>query len=134
LANLSDARGKFEIYNSPLSETAVLGFEYGFSTALPEALVLWEAQFGDFVNVAQPIIDQFIASDRAKWRQDSSGGASPPARLRGAGSGAFECPARKVSAALRRRQHASCISIDAGAVLSHHQTAGVNEAKAPARF
>ena len=72
LANLSDARGKFEIYNSPLSETAVLGFEYGFSTALPEALVLWEAQFGDFVNVAQPIIDQFIASDRAKWRQDSS--------------------------------------------------------------
>jgi len=72
LANLSDARGKFEIYNSPLSETAVLGFEYGFSTAMPDALVLWEAQFGDFVNVAQPIIDQFIASDRAKWRQDSS--------------------------------------------------------------
>ena len=72
LAHLSDARGKFEIYNSPLSETSVLGFEYGFSTAMPEALVLWEAQFGDFVNVAQPIIDQFIASDRAKWGQDSS--------------------------------------------------------------
>ncbi|HEY4953887.1 MAG TPA: hypothetical protein VII02_03280, partial [Gemmatimonadaceae bacterium] len=46
-------------------------FEYGFSTAMPDALVLWEAQFGDFVNVAQPIIDQFIASDRAKWGQDS---------------------------------------------------------------
>jgi 2-oxoglutarate dehydrogenase E1 component len=72
LAHLSDARGRFEIFNSPLSETAVLGFEYGFSTAMPEALVLWEAQFGDFVNVAQPIIDQFIASDRAKWGQDSS--------------------------------------------------------------
>ena len=72
LANLSDARGKFEVYNSPLSETAVLGFEYGFSTAMPDALVLWEAQFGDFVNVAQPIIDQFIASDGAKWGQDSS--------------------------------------------------------------
>jgi 2-oxoglutarate dehydrogenase E1 component len=72
LANLSDARGKFEIYNSPLSETAVLGFEYGFSTAMLGALVLWEAQFGDFVNVAQPIIDQFIASDGAKWGQDSS--------------------------------------------------------------
>lgn len=71
LAHLSQARGKFEIYNSPLSETAVLGFEYGFSTAMPDALVLWEAQFGDFVNVAQPIIDQFIASDRAKWGQDS---------------------------------------------------------------
>jgi 2-oxoglutarate dehydrogenase E1 component len=72
LANLPDAKGRFEIYNSPLSETAVLGFEYGFSTAMPEVLVLWEAQFGDFVNVAQPIIDQFIASDRAKWGQDSS--------------------------------------------------------------
>ena len=72
LQHLPDARGTFEIYNSPLSETAVLGFEYGFSTAKRGALVLWEAQFGDFVNVAQPIIDQFIASDRAKWKQDSS--------------------------------------------------------------
>ncbi|HEU4747601.1 MAG TPA: 2-oxoglutarate dehydrogenase E1 component, partial [Gemmatimonadaceae bacterium] len=68
----ADSHGSFEIYNSPLSETAVLGFEYGYSTAAPETLVLWEAQFGDFVNVAQPIIDQFIAADRAKWGQDSS--------------------------------------------------------------
>ena len=67
-----ESPGTFEIYNSPLSETAVLGFEYGYSTALDEALVLWEAQYGDFVNVAQPIIDQFIAADRAKWGQDSS--------------------------------------------------------------
>ncbi|MFN2637233.1 MAG: 2-oxoglutarate dehydrogenase E1 component [Gemmatimonadaceae bacterium] len=67
-----DAEGKFEIYNSPLSETAVLGFEYGYSTAAEDTLVLWEAQYGDFVNVAQPIIDQFIAADRAKWGQDSS--------------------------------------------------------------
>jgi 2-oxoglutarate dehydrogenase E1 component len=72
LASLPQSKAPFEIYNSPLSETAALGFEYGFSTALPGALVLWEAQFGDFVNVAQPIIDQFIASDRAKWAQDSS--------------------------------------------------------------
>jgi 2-oxoglutarate dehydrogenase E1 component len=72
LQHISNARGRFEIYNSPLSETAVLGFEYGFSTATRNALVLWEAQFGDFVNVAQPIIDQFIVSDRAKWGQDSS--------------------------------------------------------------
>jgi 2-oxoglutarate dehydrogenase E1 component len=71
LQHLPQAQGAFEIYNSPLSETAVLGFEYGFSTAADEALVLWEAQFGDFVNVAQPIIDQFIAADRAKWGQDS---------------------------------------------------------------
>jgi 2-oxoglutarate dehydrogenase E1 component len=72
LQHLPDARGTFEVYNSPLSETAVLGFEYGFSTATENALVLWEAQFGDFVNVAQPIIDQFIVSDRAKWGQSSS--------------------------------------------------------------
>lgn len=71
LQHLSDARAEFEIYNSPLSETAVLGFEYGFSSASRRSLVLWEAQFGDFVNVAQPIIDQFIVSDRAKWGQDS---------------------------------------------------------------
>jgi len=62
---------EFEVYNSPLSETAALGFEYGFSTAAPDALVLWEAQYGDFGNVAQPIIDQFIVADRAKWGQDS---------------------------------------------------------------
>jgi len=72
LQHLPEATGNFEVYNSPLSETAVLGFEYGFSTAQSDALVLWEAQFGDFVNVAQPIIDQFIVSDRAKWGQDSS--------------------------------------------------------------
>jgi len=71
LADLPQSRGTFEIYNSPLSETAVMGFEYGFSTAAPKDLVLWEAQYGDFVNVAQPIIDQFISADRAKWGQRS---------------------------------------------------------------
>ena len=71
LAALPQATAGFEVYNSPLSETAVMGFEYGFSTAAPRDLVLWEAQYGDFVNVAQPIIDQFISSDRAKWGQRS---------------------------------------------------------------
>jgi 2-oxoglutarate dehydrogenase E1 component len=71
LANLPQAKGAFEIYNSALSETAVMGFEYGFSTAALDELVLWEAQFGDFANVAQTIIDQFVAADRAKWGQDS---------------------------------------------------------------
>ncbi|HET8770684.1 MAG TPA: 2-oxoglutarate dehydrogenase E1 component [Gemmatimonadaceae bacterium] len=71
LANLPGVGSSFEIYNSSLSETAVLGFEYGFSVAAPDALTLWEAQFGDFANVAQPVIDQFITADRAKWAQDS---------------------------------------------------------------
>jgi 2-oxoglutarate dehydrogenase E1 component len=71
LAHLPGASAAFEVYNSALSELAVLGFEYGYSTAAPDTLVLWEAQFGDFVNCAQPIIDQFIVADRAKWGQDS---------------------------------------------------------------
>jgi len=67
LAHLGPAR--FEVYNSPLTETAVLGFEYGYDVAADPGLVLWEAQFGDFVNVAQVIIDQFITSGQAKWGQ-----------------------------------------------------------------
>ena len=72
LQHLSAARASFAIFNSPLSESAALGFEYGYSVQAPDALVLWEAQYGDFANVAQVIIDQFISSARAKWRQQSS--------------------------------------------------------------
>jgi len=68
---LSTSKASFEVYNSPLSEYACLGFEYGYAGALPDALVLWEAQFGDFNNGAQIIIDQFIAAGRAKWGESS---------------------------------------------------------------
>jgi 2-oxoglutarate dehydrogenase E1 component len=67
LAHLSETQGRFDVYNTLLSEAAVLGFEYGYSRDYPEALVLWEAQFGDFANGAQIIIDQFIAASEAKW-------------------------------------------------------------------
>ena len=69
IQNLPDAKAPMELHNSPLSEIACLGFEYGYSAASPDSLVLWEAQFGDFGNSAQVIIDSFIVSAEAKWGQ-----------------------------------------------------------------
>jgi len=71
LAALPQARASFEVHNSPLSEMAVVGFEYGYSVFDPDVLVIWEAQFGDFVNGAQVMIDQFLAASYQKWEQTS---------------------------------------------------------------
>ena len=71
IRHLDGVRAAFEVFNSPLSEGAALGFEYGYSVAAGEALVLWEAQFGDFVNSAQVIVDQFIVAGLSKWKQTS---------------------------------------------------------------
>jgi 2-oxoglutarate dehydrogenase E1 component len=71
LSALTEDQAKFHVYDSLLSEYAALGFEYGYSVARPDALVLWEAQFGDFANGAQTVIDEFITSGETKWRQQS---------------------------------------------------------------
>src|SRR5207302_10607976 len=67
IQHLAGARAPFELHNSPLSEAACLGFEYGYAAAAPSALVLWEAQYGDFANGAEVVIDQFIVAGLAKW-------------------------------------------------------------------
>ncbi|HMC70908.1 MAG TPA: thiamine pyrophosphate-dependent enzyme, partial [Mycobacteriales bacterium] len=72
LAHLAEEQAPFYVYDSLLSEYAAMGFEYGYSVARPEALVLWEAQFGDFANGAQSIVDEFISAGQAKWGQRSS--------------------------------------------------------------
>src|SRR5438067_736052 len=71
IQSLASGRAPFELHNRPLSEFACLGFEYGYAAAAPEVLVLWEAQFGDFTNAAEVIIDQFIIAGLAKWGQTS---------------------------------------------------------------
>src|SRR5204863_3690989 len=71
LQHLADNQARFEVYNSPLSEFGIVGFEFGYSVADPLSLVLWEAQYGDFVNGAQVIIDQFISAAESKWGQPS---------------------------------------------------------------
>ena len=105
LQHLSDDQAPVEIINSPLSEAGVLGFEYGYSLDCPDGLVLWEAQFGDFVNAAQVIIDQFICQRRNQMAAAQRPGAAVAARLRGEGARAFVGPAGAVLDAGGRPQH-----------------------------
>lgn len=85
LQTIPKARAAFEVHNSPLSEVATIGFEYGYNIQAPERLVIWEAQYGDFINVAQAIIDEFLISGRAKWGQTPSMVLLLPHAYEGAG-------------------------------------------------
>ena len=105
IQHLPAANASFEVYNSPLSEYAALGFEYGYSVAAPDALVLWEAQFGDFVNGAQIVIDQFLVAGRSKWGQTSRLTLLLPHGYEGNGPEHSSAQARAVPAAGRAGQH-----------------------------
>ena len=117
LQHLSDDQGRVLIYDSALTEYAALGFEYGYSVANRDALVIWEAQFGDFVNGAQSIIDEYLSSGEAKWGQQSGVVLLLPHGHEGQGPGPHLRTDRTVPAALRRRIHDRRRAIHPGQLL-----------------
>ena len=117
LQHLSDDQERVLIYDSALTEYAALGFEYGYSVANRDALVMWEAQFGDFVNGAQSVIDEYLSSGEAKWGQQSGVVLLLPHAPRGPGPGPHLRPDRAVPAAVRRGLDDRRGAVDPGELL-----------------
>ena len=132
IQSLPEALAPLELHNSPLSELACMGFEYGYSQEAPETLVLWEAQFGDFVNSAQVIVDQFIVSGLAKWGQTSRLTLLLPHGYEGSGTGAFLGAVGALPRAGRRGEHPRGEPDDARAVLPPAAPSGARRQAAPA--